>query len=118
MTAQDYIAIYWEAQSAGISSVTLYISILSGYLIVFYVAGAKLSTTQSIFITMLFIVFSAVPTWAVYEYFSAAMEAASAMEKKFLFHHVDINPAMFLVPLMVAGIVGCLNFAWDTRKPK
>jgi hypothetical protein len=35
MTAQDYITIYWEAQSAGLSAVTLYISILSGYLIVF-----------------------------------------------------------------------------------
>jgi multisubunit Na+/H+ antiporter MnhE subunit len=118
MTAQDYITIYWEAQHAGISSVTLYISILSGYLIVFYSAGAKLSTMQSIFITMLFVVFSTVPTWAVYEYFSAAMEAASAMEKTFLFNRIDINPAIVLVPLMVAGIVGCLNFAWDTRKPK
>ena len=118
MTAQDYITIFWEAQHAGISSVTLYISILSGYLIVFYIAGAKLSTMQSIFITMLFVVFSAIPTWAVYEYFSAAMEAASAMEKNFLFHRININPAMLLGPLMVAGIVGCLNFAWDTRKPK
>ena len=116
MTAQDYITIYWEAQSAGLSAVTLYISILSGYLIVFYVAGAKLSTLQSIFITMLFVVFSAIPVWAVYEYLSAAMEAASAMEKKFLLVRIDINPAALLVPLMVAGIVGCLNFAWDTRK--
>jgi hypothetical protein len=71
---------------------------------------------QSIFITMLFVVFSAIPDWAVYEYLSAAMEAASAMEKKFLLVVIDINPAVFLVPLMVAGIVGCLNFAWDTRK--
>ena len=118
MTAQNYITIYWEAQSAGISVVMLYISILSGYLIVFYVAGAKLSTMQSIFITMLFVVFSVVPTCTVYEYLSAAMEAASAMEKLFLFHRININPAMLLVPLMVAGIVGCLNFAWETRKPK
>ena len=61
MTALDYITIFWEAQHAGISSVTLYISILSGYLIVFYIAGAKLNTMQSIFITMLYVVFSAVP---------------------------------------------------------
>ena len=117
MTAQDYITIYWEAQSAGISAVTLYISVLGGYLIVFYVAGAKLSTRQSIFITMLFVIFSTIPVWAVYEYWSAAMEAARAIEKKFLFNRVDINPAAFLVPLMMAGIVGCLNFAWDTKKP-
>jgi hypothetical protein len=45
------------------------------------------------------------------------MEAASAMEKEFLLIRVAINPAIFLVPLMVAGIVGCLNFAWETRKP-
>jgi hypothetical protein len=118
MIAQDYITIYWEAQSAGISAVALYISILSGYLIVFYVAGAKLNMMQSIFITALFVVFSVIPIWAVYEYLSAAMEASSAMKEKFLFNRVDINPAVILVPLMVAGLVGCLNFAWDTRKPK
>jgi hypothetical protein len=118
MTAQDYITIYWEAQSAGISAVALYISLLSGYLIVFYVAGAKLSTRQSIFITMLFVVFSAIPVWAVYEYWSSSMEAASAMQKEFRLINMAINPAVFLVPLMVAGIVGCLNFAWETRKPK
>ncbi len=118
MTEQDYITIYWEAQSAGISAVALYISVLSGYLIVFYVAGAKLSTRQAIFITMLFVVFSAIPVWGAYEYWSSAMEAARAMEIKFLFNRVDINPAVFLVPLMVACIVGCLNFAWETRKPK
>ena len=118
MSAQDYIIIYWEAQSAGISAVTLYLSVLSGYLVVFYIAGAKLSARQSIFVTMLFVVFSAVPVWAAYEYWSAAMEAARAMEKEFMFIRVDINPAVILVPLMVAGIVGCLNFAWDTRKAK
>ena len=59
MTAQDYISIYWEAQSAGISAVTLYISILSAYLIVFYVAGAKLNARQANFVTVLFVVFSA-----------------------------------------------------------
>jgi len=62
MTAQDYITIYWEAQHAGISSVTLYISILSGYLIVFYIAGAKLSTMQSIFITSLSTLASLIPS--------------------------------------------------------
>jgi hypothetical protein len=118
MTAQDYISIYWEAQSAGISAVTLYISILSAYLIAFYIAGAKLNAKQAIFVTVLFVVFSALPVWAVYEYLSAAMEAARAMEKEFLFTQIDINPAVILVPLMVAGIAGCLNFAWDMRKPK
>ena len=118
MTALEYVTIYWEAQHAGISAVTVYISILSGYLIVFYIAGEKLSTMQSFFITMLFIVFSAVPTWAVYEYFSAAMKAASALDNNILLPRININPAIVLVPLMVAGIAGCLNFAWDTRKPK
>jgi hypothetical protein len=118
MTAQDYITIYWEAQSAGISAVTLYISILSGYLIVFYFAGAKLSARQAIFVTMLFVVFSAVPIWAAYEYLSAAMKAARAMDKEFPLTRVDANPAVILVPLMMAGIIGCLNFAWNTRKPK
>ena len=118
MTAQDYITIYWEAQSAGISALTVYISILSGYLIVFYVAGARLSARQSIFITLLFVVLSAVTVWGAYEYWSAAMEAARAVEKEFLFTRLNINPAVFLVPLMVAGIFGCLSFAWEARKPK
>jgi len=118
MTAQDYIAIYWEAQSAGISAVTVYMSVLSGYLLVFYVAGEKLSSRQSVFITMLFIMFSVIPVWASYEYWSSAMEAARLLEQDFLLIRLDINPAIFLVPLMVVGIVGCLGFAWEIRRPK
>jgi hypothetical protein len=119
MTVENYLTIYWEAQSAGASAVTLYISLLTGYLIAFYVAGEKFSTRQSIFLTMLFVVLSAIPVWGVFEYFSAAMKAARAIEKDFLLIGLlDINPATFLVPLMVAGIVGCLNFAWESRKPK
>jgi hypothetical protein len=117
MTVENYLTIYWEAQSAGISAIALYISVLSGYLIVFYFAGEKLSTRQSIFLTMLFVVFSAIPVWGAFEYLSAAMKAARAIEKEFLLIGLlDINPAVFLAPLMVAGIVGCLNFAWETRK--
>ena len=33
MTEQDYITIYWEAQSMGVSALALYITIVSGYLI-------------------------------------------------------------------------------------
>ena len=118
MTVENYLTIYWEAQSAGISAVTVYISVLTGSLIVFYVAGEKLSTRQSIFLTMLFVVLSAIPVWGVFEYFSAAMKAARAIEKEFLLIGLlDINPVVLLVPLMVAGIVGCLGFAWDARKP-
>jgi high-affinity Fe2+/Pb2+ permease len=119
MTVENYLTIYWEAQSAGISAVTVYISVLTGYLIIFYIAGEKLSTRQSIFLTMLFVVFAAIPVWGVFEYFSAAVKAARAIEKEFLLIGLlDINPAVYLVPLMVAGIVGCLGFAWDARKPK
>ena len=118
MTAQDYVTIYWEAQSAGISAVTVYMTVLSGYLVVFYVAGEKLRSRQSIFITMLFVVFSAIPVWAAYEYWSAAMEAARLLKKEFAFTRLDINPAVFLVPLMVAGIVGSLGFAWEAGKTK
>jgi len=119
MTAQDYITIYWEAQHAGISAITVYLTVLSGYLIAFYVVGHKLSKRQSLFLTILFIVFSAIPVWGAFEYWSAAMEAARAIENEFLLiRFININPALLLVPLMVAGIAGCLNFARDTRKPK
>jgi len=119
MTVENYLTIYWEAQSAGISAITVYLTVLSGYLIAFYVVGEKLSTRQSTFLTILFVVFSAIPVWGAFEYWSAAMEAARAVEKEFLLiRFIKINPALILVPLMVAGIAGCLNFARDTRRPK
>jgi len=119
MTVENYLFIYWEAQSAGINAITVYLTVLSGYLIVFYVAGEKLSTRQSIFLTMLFVVFSLIPVWGAFEYWSAAMEAARVVEKDFLLIRlVDFNPALLLVPLVLAGIAGCLGFARDTRRPK
>jgi predicted anti-sigma-YlaC factor YlaD len=94
MTVENYLTIYWEAQSAGISAITVYISVLTGYLIIFYIAGEKLSTRQSNFLTMLFVVFSAIPVWGVFEYFSAARKAARAIEKEFLLIGLlDINPS-------------------------
>ena len=116
MSEQDYITIYWEGQSMGVGALTLYLTIVSGYLIVSFTASTRLTTAQSIFVATLFIVFSSFSCWGVFEYWSSAFQAAQAVKEHFVFNRLGVNPATFAVPMMILGIIGSLNFAWNIRR--
>ena len=118
MNEENYITIYWEAQSMGVSALALYLTIVSGYLIASFMAGAKLTTVQASFVSSLFVVFASFTCWGVFEYWSNAFLAAQAVKEQFIFNRLDVNPAMFAVPMMMLGIVGCLKFSWDIRQSR
>ncbi len=116
MNEQDYITIYWEAQSMGVSALALYITIVSGYLIASFVAGARLTSLQASFVASLFVVFASFTCWGVFEYWSNAFQAAQALRDQFVFNRLGVNPAIIALPMMVLGIIGCLKFSLDIRR--
>jgi hypothetical protein len=102
------------------SILAVYISVLSGYLIVAYLIGRKLNTVQAATVTSLFTVTSLLFTMAGYAFLSRAA---------FLFQFTDVkyrSPASAVIPLapwlmmilLLLGICGCLKFMWDVRHPK
>jgi hypothetical protein len=59
MSQADYADLFWNAQEMGINALMLYLTVISGYLVVAYLVGSDLSRNQSRFISALFVVFAA-----------------------------------------------------------
>jgi hypothetical protein len=103
----------------GVDVLTLYITITSGYLIVAYLIGDKLTKTQVAIVNTLYIVMSSITAygttiWIVRgAYFSLQQSAIEVG----MVHATYIAPAMIGV-FMIGGIVACLKFMWDVRHPK
>jgi hypothetical protein len=104
----------------GVDVLTLYITITSGYLIVAYLIGDKLTKTQVAIVNTLYIVMSSIAAygttiWIVRGVYFSLQQ--SAIEVGMPLHATYIVPAMIGV-FMIGGIVTCLKFMWDVRHPK
>jgi len=99
-----------QAQSA----MNLYLSAVSGYLLVAYFLGADLTRLQTTIITVLFIFFGIANTYAVMSYFDSAA---------FFGHTYGAGRApLWAGPstgvLFAGGILASLKFMWDVRHSK
>ena len=98
----------------------LYLSILSGYLIIAYLVGAKLTRLQVWIVTTLFIWSSASVSLWFAAWWGRALEFALEAKKLNPERQVDNSPEALLVfTLMLwGGIVASLFFMWSVRHPK
>jgi hypothetical protein len=98
----------------------LYLSILSGYLIIAYLVGAKLTRAQVSIVTALF-VFS---TASVSLWFAAWSQRALefAMEAKQLNPDRQVSNStealLIFTSMLFLGIIASLYFMWSIRHPK
>jgi len=108
-----------EFNVAGMTAMTLYITVMSGYLFVAYMIGIKLTRLQCAIITGLFLWFSVFVTLGTVGYF------ARATQLKGLFS--DFTPSGITMDnwvtysssgLEIVGIFAALKFMWDVRHPK
>ena len=104
----------------GIQALMLYLTVSSGYLIVAYLAGDKLTNSQAFFVSTLFFVFAIYALWGVTQYWASgdqarlALEASGALEEIEL-NYVGISPVVIALPMGLLGIIGSLKFMWDVR---
>ena len=119
MTEAELLEHFWSTQEMAISSFAVYLTVFSAYLIVAYMAGAKLSTAQATLVSLGFLVSCGLIIWGVTVYwhmgFVAGKKLGSAYPEMWL---VDLNPAYIASPLLVAGVIGALLFMWGVRHPK
>ena len=104
----------------GVQALMLYLTVSSGYLIVAYLVGARLTKSQTLFISSLFFVFSSYALWGVTQYWTSGEEAYLALKALGVLEHVElnyvgINPAVIALPMGILGIIGSLKFMWDVR---
>jgi hypothetical protein len=117
----DYISMFWSAQEVGIESMTLYLSVISGYLLVAYFVGSNLTRSQAAFISSIFTVFASYALWGVAQYWWIGDMAREVLESRGLndieLNYIGLNPALIGAPIGVLGIYGALRFMWHVRHP-
>ena len=104
-----------NSMSLSVAFMTLYLTVVSGYLVVAYLAGAKLSRFQSGFITLLFVVFACHFIVSSYGAFEAAyMLHQTHFPGDVLGPSAVMNRTLAVFQLL--GILGCLKFMRDVRR--
>jgi hypothetical protein len=122
MTESDWVEMYGMAWSAQLANSGVLITLMSGYLVVAYVVGQRLTRTQIILtnalylISALFFVASAFQT-NLDTQLARKMMALQIPELNFL-SYADVN--IFLWPSIITIVYSCLVFAslffmWHVR---
>jgi hypothetical protein len=111
---------FWSAQDMGIQALMLYLTVSSGYLIVAYLVGAKLTKAQAVFVSTLFFVCAFYALWGVCQYWHSGDQARIALEASEAVSEIELNylgisPVVIALPMGLLGIIGCLKFMWDVR---
>ncbi len=116
MTEAEMLDHYWNAQSAAMDTLVIYITVVSGYLIVAFLVGGRLTRSQMLFVSTTFVVFSGFALWGTIEYFAIGFDVVEVMRSSaFKSGRVAIDPGLVAGPLMLIGVIGCLKFMWDVR---
>ena len=104
----------------GVDILSFYITVTSGYLIVAYLAGDKLTPSQLTIITTLYVVMALLASYGATSwiirgaYFSLELAKSQPDVPTYTTYVVPIMMGF----LLVGGIVACLKFMWDVRHPK
>lgn len=105
-----------------ISLLALLITIISGYLVVAYIAGAKMTRAQVTLVNVLYVLMSAFLIWAcremalraaVFEDTAYAMATGPVSE---LYARGDV--AVAIISAFSLALLASFKFMWDVRHPK
>jgi len=120
MSEAELLEHYWNAQEMGIDSFLAYITILSGYLVVAFIVGERLSKPQTLIVTTGFIIFTCFTTWGAATFFNAAYATVIklGLTHPEIIPSFGINPAFVGLVCMVGGQIAGCKFMWDIRHPK
>ena len=102
---------------------TIYLSIVSGYLVVAYFIGDKLTLTQTAIIGVLFIFGAGLQVWGIHAYQISIQEpltqkAEIAPLTNYQQAVLNNNGGTIFAILMASGIIASLYFMWSIRNPK
>lgn len=117
MEITDIFALFFAGLDSSVNGLTLYLSVLSGYLAVAYLAGPKLSKSQLYIISSLFVAFETTTTVGIYLIFRVTSTIFDSSDE-WNFGPEGYFVMYALTSLLVIGIIGALKFMSDSRKIK
>ena len=98
----------------------LYLSVLTGYLIIAYLVGEKLTRTQVVIVTVLYVCANTIISLWFFAWWSRALEFA--MEAKQLNPNRQVANSVgatwSITVMLFMAIVASLYFMWSIRHPK
>jgi len=108
-----------EFNVAGMTAMTLYLTAMSGYLLVAYMVGAKLTRPQCAIITGLFLWFTIFVFLGTAGYFGRAAQL-SGLYSEFIPSGMTMDTwvVWWSGGLELVGILAALKFMWDVRHPR
>lgn len=120
MTEAELAELSIESWSNVISVLTLFITVMSVYLIVAYAAGRHLTKQQVVLINFLYGVFTALGVFAAYRFSKAAVEygrLSIELSTQRTEGPIEVMPIILAV-VLVPMLAGCYKFMWDIRRRK
>ena len=110
-------ASYWELT---VDILSFYLTVTSGYLIVAYLAGDKLTRSQMIIISTLYVSMAGMSAYGATAW---AIRALYFAQQMITFDGAMPYPPSEFIPaalglFLAGGIIACLKFMWDARHPK
>ncbi len=111
MTEYEIADLTFSLVGYGMAAMTLYFSVVSGYLAVAFMTGARLSRSQMSIITSLFVVFSLSLVFGTYSFFDSANSIAGSVSGSIEFW---LAPVIGVAELM--GIMAAFKFMLDIRR--
>ena len=114
MTEVEFAEAFSAYLDTSFANMGLYITIISGYLVVAYLAGKDLTRSQLIIVSSLFVVFASIMSLSGFALLERAIELEAQREggRDALDH-----AGYFLLVLQFLGILAALKFMMDVRKP-
>jgi len=122
MSADGLLETSFVAWGNTITLLTLLITVISGYLVVAYIAGAKMTRDQVMLISTLYVLMSSFIIWACRE---MSLRAAVLEDAGYaltngpvaeLYARGDVATA--IISAFSLALIASLKFMWDVRHPK
>ena len=115
MDLVDIIEQTREMAIAAMTASTLYLTVVSGYLVVAYVAGNVLSKFQLLFVTALFFAFASFFSLASFGYVLGAHSFMTSYQPEF-YNGLYIALAYWIFSAQIFGIIGSLVFMYQAQR--
>ena len=122
MTGSDWVEMYEMASSTSIASLALLISIMSGYLLVAYLVGERLTLFQVCVINTLYVMFAVTIVAGIFQsnwdiQFARNQMVLQIPEVAIYRDSDDSNWPMITTLINSSLIIASLIFMWQVRHP-
>jgi hypothetical protein len=120
MTEAELLEATGLAANTALTGISLYMTIVSAYLITAFTAGSRLTRSQTFVISVGFVVGAGIFIYVVIAnalrqvYFTARL---SEIQTDATFYFSD-RTTILIGSVLVMGIIASLKFMWDVRHPK